>query len=354
MESPRTNLFLTNSVGETVINDFSDNSCLNCILQAASQGMRSAVCKFDNKKRHVFLMSDADGKLYICDNKEKTVKNFQTLVELIKHCRPSLLRRYDSQKDAIQREVRKEMEAFKHNIVHINSDAINEFYYFIDQDYLFKNYRQMQDKIAETVKSDPEEAVELIARLAKYNLNIKTELSVVSKLNNPDSKPNFSLGNPRDAVMSSVYTLYPMFRQRKVYVTVGEFHEKIEIDYDALQVASFYIIENATKYTKKDSTVNITFTRDKHNLTIGFAMCSLFISEVESNCIFDEGFQGEQAKKSSREGKGIGLYRAKRLVHFFEGEIRVDAGKTVVNANDGCKYAENVFQIDLPVRMPIR
>lgn len=353
MESPRTNILLTNASGETIINDFVEGGCLNCITEANSVGARTVNCRLCDLKRHVFLLSDSMGKLYVCDDKEKTTKNFQKMVELLKHCRPSLIKRHDSLKDDIWRQARKEMEAFKHNIVHINSDAINEFYYFFDQEYLFKNYRLLQDKIAETVKGNPEEAVELIARLAKYNLNIKTELSVVSKLNNPDSKPGYSLGNPRDAVMSSVYTLYPLFRKRRVHVTVGEFREKFDIDYDALQVASFYIIENATKYTQKDSTVSITFERNQHSLNIGFSMHSLFINEEERDYIFDEGFQGKQAIQSSRGGKGIGLYRAKRLVRFFSGEIGLIAGDETDTGKDGCLYSDNKFIIEIPVRRSI-
>lgn len=354
MGAPRTNLFVTNAKGETVINDFVDNSCLNCILSNYGQGHKSAVCPIDKVRRHILYAFDSLGQIYICDDKEKTSKNFKVFAELIFHSRPSILRRYESMEATMRREAFKEMNDFKHNIVHLNSDAINEFYYFIEQEYLVKNYRKMHDKISETIADKPNQATDLIAHLARYNLNIKTEISAVSKLNNPDSRPNFSHGNPRDAIMTSVYTLYPLFRKRAVTVTVGEYREKFDIDYDALQVASFYIIENASKYTEKGGTLNISFERDQHVLRIDFSMNSLFIGGDEATHIFNEGFQGRQAIATERGGKGIGLYRAKRLVSFFEGSLTVVAGKDTSKGKDGFLYASNSFVIELPVRMSVK
>lgn len=354
MASPRTKILLTDEVGHTVINDFANSSCLHCIAECVKAGKRTSVCSLDGVKRHVFFSSDEKGKLYICDDKEKTAKNFQTLVELINHCRPSLVKRHTELATEIQRAAFRELDALEHNIVHINADAINEFYSFITQDTLVTNYWKLQDLIAENINTHKDDAIELIAKLARYNLNIKTELSVVSKLNNPDGKPSFNIGKPRDAIMSSVYMLYPMFKRKKVYVDVGECWDKFEIDYDALQVASFYIIENATKYTQKDSRVNIVFTRSQHTFAIDFIMRSLFVDQTEILHIFDEGFRGSQALKTKKGGKGIGLYRAKRLAHFMEGDLQFEAGVEAIIGKDGFEYADNRFRITIPVRMPIK
>lgn len=353
MVAPRTNIRFTNARDIVVINDFADNSCLNCILNSLSQGKKFSICPIDGVRRHVFFTSDRLGQVYICDDKEKTTKNFKVLADLILHSRPALLRRYEDMEASVRRNAFKEMDDFKHNIVHLNTDAINEFYYFIEQEYLVKNYRKMHDKISETIAEKPNQAADLIAHLAKYNLNIKTEISAVSKLNNPDSKPNYGSNNPRDAIMTSIYVLYPMFRKRSVNVIVGEYREKFEIDYEALQVASFYITENATKYTEKGGTVDISFEREQHVLNIVYSMKSLFLEDDESEHIFEEGFQGKQAISTERGGKGIGLYRSKRLVSFFGGSLTVIAGKDASVGKDGFLYAINRFVIKLPVKVSI-
>ena len=353
MVSPRTSIFLSDETGRTVINDFEEPSCLNCITTCSIRGMRSAVCALDGKKRHVFFVQDEKGQLYICDDKEKTSKNFLTYVDLIKHCRPALVERYRNLATDIQRAAFKEIDAFQHNIVHINAEAINEFYSYITQDTLVTQYWKLHELISDNITRQKEESVELIAKLARHNLRIKTELSVMSKLSNPDGKPSFNLGKPRDAIMSNVYMHYPMFNKRRVRVNVAENWDKFNIDYDTLQVASFYIIENTTKYTEKGSTLNIDFKMTPHQCAIEFSMSSLFVKASEVERIFDEGFRGEEAQKTKKGGKGIGLYRAQRLVNFMNGKLLIEAGETSHQGKDGFYYADNKFVIELPVSLPI-
>lgn len=354
MVSPRTKIFLADSRDDTIINDFEDGACLSCISDCCQQGRHSINCQIDGVKRHVFLQTDEQGKLYVCDDKERTTTNFKTLVDLIKHCRPSIIKKYSELASDIKRAAFKELDALEHNIVHINADAINEFYSFITQDTLVTNYWKLQELIAENISKYPDDAIELISKLTRYNLNIKTELSVAAKLNNPDGKPSYNIGNPRDAIMSSVYMLYPMFKKKKIFVKVAECWDKFEIDYDALQVASFYIVENATKYVERESLFSIQFLRSQHSFRVEFVMRSLHIDEAEQEHIFQERYRGSQAQKATKEGKGIGLYRAKRLAHFMDGELSLEAGEEAIKGKDGLMYSDNKFVIELPYRMPIR
>lgn len=350
MVSHKIKLYLSDSEGDVIINDFSDTRCQNCILNN-NVNSKSTTCPLEEKKRHVIFITDDKGKIYVCDGKEKTVRNFLTKVELIKHCRPFLIERFKELKADLQRRLLKELDTLEHNIAHINADAINEFYSFITQDQLVTNYRELQGLIEKNMKTYPQDTIKLIARLARYNLNIKTELSVAAKLNNPDSKPSFNIGKPRDAIMSSVYMLYPIFKTRRVYVDVTESWDKFDIDYDALQVASFYIIENASKYTEKGSNLTISFSRSQAKFHIEFLMRSLFVEEWEVDQIFDEGYRGVNAQK--KKGKGIGLYRAKRLVQFLGGKLFLEADNNTSQGKDGFLYANNKFVIELPVRVSV-
>lgn len=354
MPSPRTNIFLTDANGNTVINDFSNNNCLNCIAENITKDKRTVRCPQDEVKRRLYYCKDDIGQLFVCDDKEKTSNNFKTLIDLIIHSRVSLIKRQQDLALGVRRSAFRDLDALEHNIAHINSDAINEFYSYITQDTLVTNYRKLQELISKNIQKHPDDAVDLIAKLARYNLNIKTELSVVAKLNNPDSKASCNVGNPRDPIMTSVYMLYPLFHDRKVYVNVSDYWDKFDFDYDALQVASFYIIENATKYTESGSQFNISFQREQHTFLIEFSMRSLFIEELEEELIFNEGFRGGQAQKTKRGGKGIGLYRAKRLARFMGGDLLLEAGVESRLGKDGLLYADNKFVIEIPVRVPIR
>lgn len=348
MEQKRTNIFFSSSSGETIINDFEDENCLFCISQNSKKGKGLIDCSIHNCKKRIYIRSSKSGNLYVCDDKEKSYKNFISLVELIYHSAKNLLEKYKQIKCSARESARNEIDIFKHNIEHINSDAINEFYSFIPQETFVKNFRKLQELVRNELQNNKDAAVDLITRLARYNLNIKTELSIISKLYNIGSSPNFSKANPRDAIMTNIYMLYPDFKNKHVYVDVDEFWDWLEIDFEALQVASYYIIENASKYTSEKSKLRVSFSYpDNETLNIVFSMNSLYINEAERPLIFDEGFKGEQAIKTGRSGKGIGLYRAKRLIIYCHGEFIINAGEEKFQ-KDGFSYADNIFIIRLP------
>ena len=348
MEQRRTDIFLSSPDGDTIINDFRDARCLRCISENSKLGQKKIDCPIYSVSKRICLKNTDSGNLYVCDNKEKSSKNFDNMVELLYHSSKSLASKYVLLKAQARESARNEIDTFKHNIEHINSDAINEFYSFIPQDIFVKNFRKLQDSVRQALFNDKDGAVNLIVRLARYNLNIKTELSIISKLDSAGSSPNFSKANPRDSIMTNVYMLYPDFKSRDIYVNVSEYRERFDIDFEALQVATYYIIENASKYAHDNSILNIEFENNKTTLTISFSMYSLFIGQEEEKLIFDEGFKGAEAIETGRSGKGIGLFRAKRLISFCKGELFLNPGNENSPEEDGLHYANNTFIIELP------
>ena len=349
MEERKTNIFLSSATGETIINELPDERCLSCISSTLRLQHSSLNCPLEKGKKRVAIKSSSLCNLYVCDDKEKSATNFNSMVELLYHSSKTVFDKHSLAKKQAIETVRNEIDSFKHNIEHINSDAINEFYSYIPQDTFVKNFRRLQESVDEALKKDKKGGVDLITRLARYNLNIKTELSIITKLSSEGGKPNFSRANPRDAIMTNVYMLYPDFRAKEVYVDVGEYRERFDIDFEAIQVATYYIIENAAKYTSDKSQFNINFVKRKDSLRIEFNMYSLYIEPADVPLIFDEGFKSEAAKETGLTGKGIGLYRAKRLVSFCKGQLSLEAGTIFDLERDGFNYANNSFVIELPL-----
>lgn len=349
MEQHKTNIFLSSSCGETIINEMQDERCLSCISSNAHSGNCAIICPIEQSKKRIALRSSSIGNLYVCDDREKSTKNFISLVELFYHSSKSICEKHSSLKKQVIEAARDEIDSFKHNIEHINSDAINEFYSYIPQDTFVKNFRRLQESVDDALRKDKKGGVDLITRLARYNLNIKTELSIITKLSSEGGAPNFSRANPRDAIMTNVYMLYPDFRAKNVFVEVNEYRERFDIDFEALQVASYYIIENAAKYTNNNSRFVISFQKQKDSLRIVFNMNSLYIEPMDIPLIFDEGFKSEIAQETGLSGKGIGLYRAKRLISFCKGSLSVEAGNDSIPESNGFCYADNSFIIDLPL-----
>lgn len=350
MEERKTNIYIQTHDKDIVLNTLPDISCLLCIGENIKSGIKNTTCPLSNVKKRLSYKSLAQGELYICDSKEKTSNNFKVLAELIEHSVPNLISLYEKTQESSFAKVRGEIDSFKHNIEHINSDAINEFYCFVPQETFVRKYRDLLDSVKQAIKKDLDGAGDLITRLARYNLNVKTELSVFSKLNNPTTLPNYSLVNPRDAIMTNVYMLYPDFKKKSVYVDVGEYYKRFNVDFEAIQVATYYIIENAAKYTMRSSKMNISFSERLDVLVVEFVMKSLYVDEGEESLIFTEGYKGKQAQKAGKSGKGIGLNRAMRLIEFCKGRLTMEAGEDIQN-NGGLKYATNTFRVFLPMKI---
>lgn len=346
MLNRRTKLYIRTKEGDVLVDNFGNISCLGCIKQNGG----SVHCPLENNIMRIASF-DSDGVVfYICDNKEKSKVNFNQLVNLYRHSLKMMINKYQEIKESIFRTKKNQIDTLKHNIEHINSNSINEFYTFISQDELLRNHKQMIEIIKKKLKDNEYGGAELIARLARHNLNIKTELSVATKLNNPDALPNYSLINPRNAIMTNIYMLYPDFKKRNIFVIVDEYRERVTTDFEALQVATYYVIENISKYAKDKSQFQISFEDAPDELKIIFAMTSLYLDEEDENNIFAEGYKGSQAIKSGRSGKGIGLYRARKLLMFCDSQIHVEPGLEKTNSK-GLYYSDNKFVITLPKKM---
>ena len=80
-------------------------------------------------------------------------------------------------------------------------------------------------------------------------------------------------------------------------------------------------------------------------------MYSLYITEADESTIFEECFKGDQAKRTGRSGKGIGLYRSNRLIRSIcHGELLLNPGPDRMKEDDGFDYANNDFIIVLPLK----
>lgn len=348
MHQVETRVLFVSGNGRILVDTMPDPNCRNCILKNTNQGYGSIICPLAASKQRLGHMKSGNLVLYVCDNKQKTTSNFRSMLLALQHGMKSLEELSDSLRDEVFKQVKKEIDVFKHNIEHINGDASNTFYSLVPQRTFLSNFTHSREIVLERVNSDPEFAATTLTRLARYNQNIKAEISVISKLNDPLYTPSRSSGNPRNAIMINFYMLFPDFKDKGVYVDIGEYRENHDICFEELQVATFYLIENAAKYTLPGSRLSVQFTKQRSELTICFEMTSVYVLPDEEESIFEDGYKGEMAIKSKKSGKGLGLFRARRLIHLCGGDLSFEPGESQSILND-IQYADNKFIISLPL-----
>ncbi|MEK6645652.1 MAG: HAMP domain-containing sensor histidine kinase [Candidatus Firestonebacteria bacterium] len=101
--------------------------------------------------------------------------------------------------------------------------------------------------------------------------------------------------------------------------------------YDEIEGSLINIIDNAIKYTPSSGVIEITGKTDD-NIKIEIKDSGIGIQESEIPYIFDEFYRTENAKKEEKEGTGLGLTIAKKIVEVYGGRIEVksELGKGTV------------------------
>lgn len=103
---------------------------------------------------------------------------------------------------------------------------------------------------------------------------------------------------------------------------VGEAFARVDPGH--LRTAISNVIRNAMAYSPQGSTVAVTVTADREALTISVADRGPGVPASERETIFDPFMRG-QIGQTTRFGKGLGLFIARRVVEAHEGKIWVES-----------------------------
>lgn len=117
----------------------------------------------------------------------------------------------------------------------------------------------------------------------------------------------------------------------------------LKIDYKKLNVALHHFFNNATKYTRPNSYIDITY--DPINRILSFGMMSVKIEPNEVKDIFTLRFRGKNASKI-QSGDGVGMYMVKKALDLLKANIEVEPNYSKHEEGiNGVKYTFNSFII---------
>ena len=100
-------------------------------------------------------------------------------------------------------------------------------------------------------------------------------------------------------------------------------------DLQLLRQALFNLVTNAIKYTKKGTTVTISYTRDtkKKIHTIAVTDEGKGIAPEDQGYIFNGYHRSKEASQGKEVGTGLGLYLVKKVAELHGGSVRVESKK---------------------------
>ena len=128
---------------------------------------------------------------------------------------------------------------------------------------------------------------------------------------------------------------------KNIHLNFQKISDKIEVkaDREKLKAALFNIVDNSIKYTQEGSVDVVVKKQDK--ITISVTDTGIGIAKDRLDTIFEKMFdRGEEAKKITTVGTGIGLYLSGQIIRAHNGKVWVKS--------DG-EQKGSVFYVQLPL-----
>lgn len=113
----------------------------------------------------------------------------------------------------------------------------------------------------------------------------------------------------------------------------------VHVDESAMQVVLMNLIENALKYSPKDSIVTVELIQDEREAVLKIKDLGGGIPDKEKNKIWERFYRVEDERTRATTGTGLGLFLVKNMVQLNKGVIDV-----YDNEPNGC-----IFELIIPI-----
>ena len=317
--------------------------CINCFNSCDSNGQLVQICPKYADTRRQGKLKTSKSTTFLCCNKTKKTKLFKDKLEGLSLAFPDLVITKNEIENGIKKIEQQKVNRLVHNLTSINAYNIQEIYDLIPQSILASNWKEQLDFIEKEVIKNPKATAMMFLRIAKNNIHMKSEFSIYRKLDREDKTPlEFQFFSIKNILLNVLHTFFADFSEKHIYVEVGEFYNKVKVDYETIQIAFYHLIENALKYSKPNSKIYIDFEDKTQEFLIKFKMTSTYIKPSERELIFTEGFSGDIAKKMGKSGDGIGMWRIKQMMQLNSGDFYAEFGDEVENII-GFSFCLNTF-----------
>lgn len=346
------NHFIVTDNSDNIVAQNLESECRECLSNCNTKGGLIEPCPIYKTKRRQGILENNNGTTFLCCATTKTTKLFREKLNALSYSYHDLVLPKEQLETNIRKSEQQKVNRLVHNLTSINAHNIQEIYDFVPQEILSANWREQIEYIEKELTSNLNKAALMILRISKHNIHMKSEFSIYRKLDrNDNAELDFQIYPLRNVLLNVLHTFFGDFTANSIYVKVADYFKKVAIDYETVQVAFYHLIENASKYAKPNSEIDITFNEDKDFIFMNLIMPSLLISPEEKDKIFDEGFSGSLAKKLNKSGDGIGMWRIRQMIELNLGEFTLICGEEIENYR-GIEFAENKFIVKLRKNMP--
>lgn len=304
-------------------------------------------CLINNKLTEVKIAKKENeyGIIYIATTEKKFINREKLFKEFIDFTTIGIKPFINFQKEIEQKYIRMN-EEFIHNVVSLNSHAIQDLFTLLPQQNLSDNIYNQSDYVKLVIKEKPNVAVDTLLNLIKYHLASKVEFSVFSRTLKNNTYIQKSRYYIHKVILSVLQIFISDFEKKNITIHLDASEKQLDIEFDSLFVSLFYIFENAVKYCHPRTTFKVIFKEESNCFSIIFEMISIKIEKFEVDKITLRGYRSEIAKKINSEGSGIGMYRIIKTLQLNNCELEIQPNfNSVQRIYKNVEYEGNLFKI---------
>jgi two-component system sensor histidine kinase KdpD len=127
-----------------------------------------------------------------------------------------------------------------------------------------------------------------------------------------------------DLVHSAVHKLKPALEDRHIDVKLPSGLPPVWADRELIEIALRQLIDNALKYSPRDSPVSVSAELSDNRVVVSVADRGPGIPEEEQTRIFEKFYRAD-ASRHQIPGAGLGLVIAREIIQVHGGEIWVES-----------------------------
>ena len=188
-------------------------------------------------------------------------------------------------------------------------------------------------------KEERAEYASIIIEESNRLLNLSTNMLKLSKLQNQNKITKKEQIDIAEQIRKAISLLEPKWSKKELTLNVSLEEKYFWGDEELIFQVWVNLIENAIKYSKQNSKIDITLKQVDNFIVVQIKDYGKGMKEEELNKIFSRFYQID--KSHSSEGSGLGLAIVKRIVELSEGTIEV-----ISQENEG-----TTMKVRLPVKM---
>ena len=156
-----------------------------------------------------------------------------------------------------------------------------------------------------------------------------SDLIDLSRIEYGDLKLNIRSIDVNQIIESIVFSMKSILKRKNISIKFDPHQSKsmVEADLNALERIINNFIDNAYKYSPKNSLIVITTESSNNDIKINIIDEGDGIAPKEMNLIFDRFFRTASARASEKSGSGLGLAIVKNLVNSLNGKVGVESNE---------------------------